>query len=375
MVVGKCSLEVVVVKPDFWSGRRVLVTGHTGFKGSWLSLWLQSRKANVTGISLAPQTEPNLFDAADVGREMDSRFLDIRDSAAVAHVVAECDPEIVFHLAAQPLVRQSYEQPVQTFETNVLGTVYVLEALRNAPSLQAVVVVTSDKCYRNDESGRAFSETDALGGDDPYSASKGAAEIVAGSYATSYFRTRGVGVATVRAGNVIGGGDWSADRLVPDIVRATQRGHAVTLRYPHAVRPWQHVLEPLNGYIRIAEALASSRIYGGGWNFGPHEDERVTVGDLTQSMLDLLAPGTTWKTSSGEQPAEHVLLRLSTRKSREELGVVPNLAARDACDWTASWYSHWFAGTPARELTLAQITRYEELDASASLSRLSSAAH
>lgn len=368
-------MENVGVTNGFWNGRRVLVTGHTGFKGSWLALWLQRRGAEVTGVALAPDAEPNLFEAAHVARDMRSEIVDIRDAPALQRTVANCDPQIVLHLAAQPLVRRSYEQPVPTFETNVLGTVYLLEALRRAPSLESVVVVTSDKCYRNDESGTPFTEQDALGGDDPYSASKGAAEIVTASYERSFFRPAGIGVATARAGNVIGGGDWSSDRLVPDIVRAAQRGQELYLRYPQAVRPWQHVLEPLNGYLRLAEALTRNPHRSGAWNFGPSENENVCVGDLAQALLDRLAPGTTWQSAPGVHAPEHVLLRLSNRKSREELGVAPHLHAHDAFDWTATWYSAWFAGASARELTMAQIARYEELDARASLPGLSSAAH
>ena len=269
-------METVVSRA--WRGRRVLVTGHTGFKGSWLALWLHAAGAEVSGFALAPPTDPSLFAAARLGRLIDHVEGDVRDLAAIEAAVARVRPEVIFHLAAQPLVRLSYEAPVETYATNVMGTAHVLEAARRVAGVAVVVCVTSDKCYANREWDWPYRESDPMGGHDPYSSSKGCAELVVAAYRSSYFADRGPAVASVRAGNVIGGGDWAADRLVPDLVRAFEAGKTPLIRAPDAVRPWQHVLEALGGYLRIGERLMSGeRRFADAWNFGPADDDARPV--------------------------------------------------------------------------------------------------
>jgi CDP-glucose 4,6-dehydratase len=350
-----------------WAGRRVLVTGHTGFKGSWLSLWLESLGARVTGLALAPETEPALFEVLGLGTRLHDHRADVRDPAAVARVFDACRPEVVFHLAAQALVRDSYREPVATFATNVMGTAHVLEAARRCDSLRAVVVATSDKCYENDETGRAFREGDPLGGRDPYSASKAGAELVAASWRASFPGTSCAALATVRAGNVIGGGDWARDRIVPDLVRGFAAGQPVPIRNPRAVRPWQHVLEPLAGYLRVAEVL----LEGGAdcataWNFGPDAAGALPVAELVAQAAARWGDGAQWTHDAEPQPHEARLLQLDSARARTRLGWVPRWTTGRAIDETIDWYRAHQRGADMRAYSLAQIHRYlETLDVAA----------
>src|SRR5882762_4688653 len=287
MEFGEGALEGLEMTFEFWRNKRVLLTGHTGFKGSWLSLWLQSLRAEVTGYSLAPPTQPSLYALADVGKAMQSVHGDILDLEHLRRVACECKPEVVFHLAAQALVRYSYANPINTYTTNVNGTAHVLEAVRHVPSVRAVLIVTSDKCYENVGTAEGYVETDPLGGDDPYSSSKAAAELVTAAYRKSFFTPakagERVGIATARSGNVVGGGDWAADRLIPDVVRAVLDKQTLSIRNPHAVRPWQHVLEPLCGYLTLAEKLHQHPAsFSESWNFGPDESECWSVLDILE---------------------------------------------------------------------------------------------
>jgi CDP-glucose 4,6-dehydratase len=326
------------VNRSYWSGRRVLVTGHTGFKGGWLAAWLKRLGARVTGYALAPAQRPNLFELANIGDDIESSIGDLGDLVRLSAVVAAAEPEIVFHLAAQPLVRLSYEQPVETFATNVLGTVNLLQAARAVRSIRAIVVVTTDKVYENRDWVWPYREKDRLGGHDPYAASKACAELVTSSYRDSFFTAGNVGVATVRAGNVIGGGDWSRDRLVPDVIMACQERNSVRLRNPTAVRPWQHVLEPLHGYLMLAERLAEEpAVFGSEWNFGPDENDALTVGEVTRRLIALWGSGSA-EIDSDAHPHETHALRLDSSKARTLLGWRPLLDVDEALRWTVEWY-------------------------------------
>ena len=349
----------MTVMPD-WQGRRVLVTGHTGFKGSWLSLWLAEAGAEVTGFALAPATKPSLFDAARIESCVTHRVGDVRDMAAVQAVFEQARPEVVFHLAAQPLVRLSYQQPLETYATNVMGTAHVLEAARQAGGVKAIVCVTSDKCYENREWAWAYRESDPLGGHDPYSSSKGCAEIVTAAYRSSYFDKSDpwTGLASVRAGNVIGGGDWAQDRLIPDIVRAASARATLHIRAPHAVRPWQHVLEALHGYMLVAERLlAGERRSADAWNFGPFDDDAQPVSYIVDHMVAALG-GPGWEIAPGDHPHEAGLLRLDSAKARAELGWRPVLGLTEALNWIALWHRAFARGENARDITVEQIKVY-----------------
>ncbi|MDZ7751185.1 MAG: CDP-glucose 4,6-dehydratase [Gammaproteobacteria bacterium] len=353
--------------PGFWNGKRVLVTGHTGFKGGWLSLWLSRLGARVTGYALAPPTEPSLFVAAGVAEGIVSMEGDIRDYGALAACFAEARPEVVFHLAAQPLVRASYDDPVETFETNVLGTVHVLEAARHALNLRVVINVTSDKCYENQEWPWGYRESDRLGGKDPYSGSKACAEMVASVYANSFFdrgRTAGpVTLASVRAGNVLGGGDWGADRLLPDLARVLAAGGRPLIRNPDSIRPWQHVLDPLAGYLALAEALwTGGRDYAGPWNFGPAVDDARPVRWLADGFCDAWGDAAHWLDArEDDAPPEARVLKLDCSRARSLLGWAPRLPLADALGWTVEWYRDFYAGKDMVTRTLAQIERYATL--------------
>ena len=345
---------------DWYRGRRVLVTGHTGYKGSWLCLWLQQLGAKVTGFAHMAERQ-SLFAGAEVGTGMHSVIGDICDRAALDDVLRAAEPEIIFHLAAQSLVRRSYDAPVETFATNVIGTVNLLDTARRCPSLLAIVNVTSDKCYENDESGRAFMETDPMGGHDPYSASKGAAELAAAAMDRSFLMKAGIALASGRAGNVIGGGDWSADRILPDIVRSTLDGRPVQIRHPAAVRPWQHVLEPLRGYLMLGHRLATEgRDFAGGWNFGPGSEATVSV----RAILD--AVSRRWPDVQPEfcagcaGPHEANVLRLDIAKARARLGWHPVLSLDETLDLTVDWYVRT-ARDPGstRALSLSQIEAFD----------------
>lgn len=355
--------QVSLPDPAFWAGKRVLLTGHTGFKGSWLALWLADMGAKVTGLALAPETHPNHFEATDVASLCCHHVADLRDLEAVRRIVAETQPEVVLHLGAQALVRRSYRDPHGTFATNVGGTANLLEALAEAASAQAILVITSDKVYANDDTGRAFREEDALGGHDPYSASKAAAEQVVGAWRAARFPTTGpVRLATARGGNVIGGGDYSEDRIVPDIVRAAERGEALVLRSPDATRPWQHVLDCLCGYLVYAERLAAGNVPLA-LNIGPDPGVPITVAEIADVLLPALGAAESWKLdpAASTAPREMKLLSLDPARARL-LGIGDRLAGRLALDWTAAWYAGRAAGKPARELTMQQIAAYQTLN-------------
>ena len=350
--------------PAFWTGKRVFLTGHTGFKGSWLSLWLLSLGARVSGLALPPPTTPSLFALSGLEKRMDSRLGDIRDAAAVEAAAKAADPEILIHMAAQPLVRLSYEEPVATLATNVMGTAHVLEAARRCPSLRAVIVVTSDKCYENREWVWSYRETEPMGGHDPYSASKGCTELVAAAWRRSFFAAEGAAaLATVRAGNVIGGGDWALDRLIPDCVRALGAGRPILVRSPNAVRPWQHVLEPLRGYLMLAEALwREPAAHAEGWNFGPGEDDARPVSWIVSRMVERWGPGAAWETTGGPHPHEATHLRVDSSKARARLGWTPRLGLSDGLDWTVEWFRRYHSGEDAGRVALDQIDRYQHRD-------------
>ena len=350
----------------FWRGRRVFITGHTGFKGSWLTLWLESLGARVAGYALSPVTNPSLFEVAGVARGITSTIGDVRDEPSLTRAMQAADPEIVFHLAAQPLVRASYREPVGTFATNVMGTAHLLEAARSLAQLRAVVVVTTDKVYENREQVAGYVESDTLGGHDPYSASKAAAELVTSAYRQSFFvdakGARAVGIASARAGNVIGGGDWAEDRLLPDLVRALGSGTPVRIRRPDAVRPWQHVVEPLAGYLALAERLASDAAgHAEGWNFGPDQADARSVAWITDRVTSLWGGGARWEREPGDHPHETTHLSLDITKARTRLGWHPRLDLGTAIDWTIDWYRRHARGDDMREATLAQLRAYEAI--------------
>lgn len=349
------------VSADFWTGRRVLVTGHTGFKGSWLAIWLQSLGAEVYGIALAPENEPSLWSAAGLANCVDGSFTDIRDQSALAEQVLAFAPEIVFHLAAQPLVRASYRDPVETYSTNVMGTVHLLEALRHTESVKAIVVVTTDKCYENQEWQWPYRENDRLGGFDPYSNSKACAELVCASYRDAFFTPEGVALATARAGNVIGGGDWGAERLLPDVLRTWDAGEELTLRYPGATRPWQHVLEPLSGYLQLAEhLLAVGASNASAWNFGPDNDSVVSVESVVARMAALWTNNRAhWRCIEGTQPHEAGLLALDSSRARRLLAWRPHWSLDMALQRTLDWHCAWRKGDDLHALCLQQIALHQ----------------
>lgn len=344
---------------DFWRGKRVLVTGHSGFKGGWLTVWLHRMGAQVTGISLAPSTSPSLFDLAGISTLCDSHFIDIRDVGALAPVVRQAAPEIVFHLAAQPLVRASYRDPLATFETNVLGTAHVLESLRGLPSVRAAVMVTTDKVYRNEEWQWPYRESDPLGGHDPYSASKAASEIVIASYRDAFLAAQGIRVGSARAGNVIGGGDWSEDRLIPDAVRAWESDGTLEVRRPEATRPWQHVLEPLAGYLVLAEKLHDDGAAAGAYNFGPETSAAASVRVVVDLARQAYGSGQVRYGSADAGPHEAGWLALEIAKARHALGVEPRWSLDETVRRTMAWYLDLSKGADARALCEAEIHAYE----------------
>lgn len=354
----------MVVRSDFWKGRPVFLTGHTGFKGSWLSLWLQNLGAEVVGYALPPPTRPNLFEIAHVAHGMSSLFADIRDLLALKQAMRKAAPEIVFHMAAQPLVRFSYEDPVATYATNVMGTVHLLEAVRQTPSVKAVVVVTTDKCYENKESFWGYRENDPLGGYDPYSSSKACAELVSAAYRSSFFNPlQGpcAAIATARAGNVIGGGDWGKDRLIPDLLRALEKGGVAQIRNPNAIRPWQHVLEPLRGYLMLAEKLyCEGRRFAEAWNFGPREGDSQCVGWVCNQLCALWEKGASWQAQSSSHLHEAHYLKLDSTKANDKLGWKPALTLKMALHNVVEWHQSFLAKADMRAETLKQIQNYQE---------------
>jgi CDP-glucose 4,6-dehydratase len=345
-----------------WRGRRVFLTGHTGFKGGWLALWLASKGAVVRGYSLDPCTEPNLFTDAKVGSSIEDLRGDIRDGAKLDRAMHEFAPEVVFHMAAQPLVRFSYADPVGTYETNVIGTARVLDAVRRCPSVRAVVSVTTDKCYENKETLRPYGEDDPLGGYDPYSSSKACAELVSAAYRQSFLAERGVAVATARAGNVIGGGDWSTDRLIPDLVRGFLAGEPVKIRRPQAIRPWQHVLEPLHGYILLAEKLLGTGAarYARAFNFGPGEDDAQPVEWIVERMTQYWGGSASWVLDADPGVHEATYLKLDAGRAQAELAWRPRLDLDTALHWLVDWYKAWQGGAAMQQFTLAQVETYEK---------------
>ncbi len=363
MAIRQGSLEGMVMQPQksFWSGKRVLLTGHTGFKGSWLALWLNNLGAKVTGIALPPATHPNLFSLAGVPKGIDSHFYDIRDAEGLAKLVDAASPDIVLHLAAQALVRTGYRQPLETFAANVMGTAHLLDALRRLDSVRVAVLVTTDKVYQNREWLYPYRENDTLGGHDPYSASKAASEIVAACFRDAFLADRGVAVATARAGNVIGGGDWSPDRLIPDAMRAWSSGKPLEIRRPQAIRPWQHVLEPLAGYLRLAEQLWDKPDLAGAYNFGPEVSKVATVREVIEIANKCFGSGQVVWGDGTEGPHEAALLALDTAKARTLLGLVPQLNMVEAIEHTINWYKRLGEGANARALCLSEIAEFEAL--------------
>ena len=347
---------------SFWKNKKVLITGHTGFKGSWLSLWLQQMKAEVIGVSLEPPTTPNLYNIARVDEGIVSLRQDIRDNKAVQQIFQEHQPEFVFHLAAQPLVRYSYQEPVETYETNVMGTLHVLEGVRSVDSVRAVVVVTTDKCYENLEWDWGYREIDSMGGHDPYSSSKGSVELLVASYRNSFFsgdKSHIPMIATARAGNVIGGGDWAQDRLIPDVVRSFKKGQAVHIRNPHSIRPWQHVLEPLYGYLMLAERLdVQGELFADAWNFGPLDDDVREVQWIVERMAEIWGQGSHWIVDDGEHPHEANYLKLDCSKAHNRLFWRPKWRLQDALEKVVEWHRSEQKGEDMKTVCLAQISEY-----------------
>lgn len=344
--------------PDFWRGRSVLVTGHTGFKGGWLALWLEHLGARVAGYALPPATDPSLCEVAGIATSVRHQLGDIRDYDTLKRTLANSAPEIVFHLAAQALVRESYRDPLTTIASNVTGTAHVLEAARHTPSVRAVVVVTSDKCYDNREWSWPYRENEPLGGHDPYSASKACAELVTAAWRHSFPR-EGLSIASARAGNVIGGGDWAPERLVPDALATWSRGETLRVRKPAAVRPWQHVLEPLHGYLLLAQQLYRQQA-AEAWNFGPGEDDMVAVADVLDRLARHWDPGAKWATDAAPQPPEASLLRLDSTRARQLLSWKPVWPLDEALARTVAWHREWLGGADMRACSLETIAAYHQ---------------
>ena len=349
----------------FWQGKRVFLTGHTGFKGGWLSLWLQQLGAEVTGYALEAPTTPSLFEVANVARGMVSIIGDVRDGEALKRAMAQARPEIVIHMAAQPLVRYSYVNPVETYATNVMGVVNLLEAVRATPGVRSVVNVTSDKCYENREWPWGYRENEAMGGYDPYSNSKGCAELVTAGYRSSFFNAEkyaehGIALGSGRAGNVIGGGDWAMDRLIPDMLRAIGAGQPVMIRNPHSIRPWQHVLEPLSGYLTLAEKLyTEGPVHAEGWNFGPHDTDAKPVEWIIERMTHEWGAGASWLLDGQDHPHEATYLKLDCSKARGQLGWHPRWDIGQTIAKIVEWHKACDQGADMRAMTLAQITTYQ----------------
>jgi CDP-glucose 4,6-dehydratase len=352
--------------PGFFCNKKVFVTGHTGFKGSWLCLWLSSLGAQVTGYALDPPTSPSLFELARIKDLLHSHIADIRNPEKLSALMYEAQPEIVFHLAAQPLVRDSYKIPLETYATNVMGSAHLLEAVRKCPSVRAVVNVTTDKCYENKEWLWGYRENDHLGGFDPYSSSKACSELVTAAYRSSFFNPQeytqhGVAIATARAGNVIGGGDWAADRLIPDIIRSVLGGYVVNIRNPHAVRPWQHVLEPLSGYLALAQKLhEAGPEYGEGWNFGPSDDDVKPVGWIVSRMCQLWGENSRYKIDDDIHPHEANYLSLDCSKARTKLDWQPRWNLDKALNSIIEWTRHYSSRDDLRTVCMKQIGEYTE---------------
>jgi CDP-glucose 4,6-dehydratase len=349
------------MRSEFWKGKKVFLTGHTGFKGGWLSLWLHELGAEVHGYALAPNTTPNLFTVANVSKCLaSSTIADVRDLSLLTEALQASGADVVFHLAAQPLVRYSYESPVETYSVNVMGTVNLFEAIRKTSSVKAVVNVTTDKCYENREWVWPYREEEAMGGYDPYSSSKGCSELVTAAYRRSFFASSGVSVATARAGNVIGGGDWSSDRLIPDFFRAIDANQVLSVRSPGAIRPWQHVLEPLSGYLTLAEQLYSGgENFAEAWNFGPSDEDARNVEWIVEQLVASV-PDAIWQQDENPQPHEANYLKLDSSKARAYLDWQPRWNLETALDSIISWHKNWHQGKNMHDFTLGQIAKYEQ---------------
>jgi CDP-glucose 4,6-dehydratase len=348
------------VNPTFWNNKRVLLTGHTGFKGSWLSLWLQSLGAEVRGIALAPPTSPSLFEMAKVSKGMDSHLQDIRFFEKIKLLFDDFKPEILIHMAAQPLVRLSYIQPLETFATNVMGTVNILEAARQTNSIKTIVNITSDKCYENSGLNHSYSESEPMGGHDPYSSSKGCAELVSSAYSRSFMVEQGISMGSARAGNVIGGGDWASDRLIPDILRSIEKGESIYLRNPNSIRPWQHVLEPLSGYLILAEYLYENEpCQSEGWNFGPCSNGERSVSWVVDYLCKTYGCNQKWSKQPGDHPHEAEFLKLDISKARDRLHWEPQWNLETALNRTVEWHKYWLDGEDVRAICFDQIASYQ----------------
>lgn len=346
---------------EFWSGKKVLITGHTGFKGSWLSFWLNMLGAKVCGYSLAPDSQPNLFENLQLEKRIKSEIGDVRDLPHFKRVLEQFQPEFIFHLAAQSLVRKSYREPVETYTTNVIGTINILEAARSVDSVKSVVIVTTDKVYENKEWLWAYRENERLGGFDPYSNSKACAELAVSAYRNSFFGDGECLIATARAGNVIGGGDWSEDRLLPDVFRSLVLGESLEIRNPDSIRPWQHALEPLAGYVRLAEKLYNGeKGFAGAWNFGPSEEDSKSVGWILEEIKNVWNAPVKWKIAEGVQPHEARLLKLDSAKAKSELQWSPQLSLKEAVNLTSEWYRGFKDKEDLIELTKNQILIYQD---------------
>ena len=355
-------MEPAYVDPNFWKDKKVFLTGHTGFKGSWLSLWLSSVGAKITGYALAPNTTPNLFDVLAIDSMIEkSHIADIRDLASLQKAMSGAKPDVVIHMAAQPLVRYSYANPVETYATNVMGTVHVLESIRSLDCVRATVVVTTDKCYENKEWAWGYRENESMGGYDPYSNSKGCAELVTSAYRQSYFSSSKSAnkVASARAGNVIGGGDWSEDRLIPDAIKAFEEDKPLMIRNPLATRPWQHVLEPLSGYLILAQALYEEGLpFASGWNFGPRDEDNRAVQEVVDLLISHWGETATWEKEGSGQPHEANLLKLDCSKARMQLGWTPKWNLDTALQKIAQWQKAFQAQENMQQISLIQINQY-----------------
>jgi CDP-glucose 4,6-dehydratase len=354
-------MEDVTMDVNFWKNKTVFLTGHTGFKGSWLSLWLQQLHAKVIGYALPPPTTPNLFTKAQVREGMLSIYADVRDYERLQSCLLEHQPDVIFHLAAQPLVRQSYKEPIETYATNVMGTVHLLESVRHLKHCKAIINVTTDKCYHNKEWDWGYREQDELGGYDPYSSSKACSELVSQAFQSAYFNASNLGLATARAGNVIGGGDWAEDRLIPDIIRGILRQESIEIRYPQALRPWQHVLEPLLGYLILAEALFEQPLtYSGAWNFGPYEQDVKPVQWIVEQLTQHHPSQISWHKAQSNSLHESSHLKLDSAKARTQLNWKPTWDLKQALEQTLDWYLCDSKGENMRDKTLEQINYFTQ---------------
>jgi len=349
---------MTTIDSEFWQGKRVFLTGHSGFKGSWLSLWLFSLGAEVKGYSLNPPTSPSLFNEAKIDSIIESCVGDIRDQDTLYKSMVSFNPDILIHMAAQSLVRYSYDEPIETYEVNVIGTAKVLEVARSCSNLKAIVNITTDKCYENDDRAAGYKENDSMGGYDPYSSSKGCAELVTSSYRRSFLQDQGIGLASVRAGNVIGGGDWADDRLIPDILKSFENGNSVIVRNPQATRPWQHVLEPLSGYLVLAQKLYQNpKEYAEGWNFGPNEQDVKPVEWILDKMISKW-PNSSWELDKNSSPHEAGFLKLDISKAKSKLGWSPLWGLSDTLEKIVNWHQAWLNKEDMQVVCLAEIKEY-----------------